>query len=60
LILAAGDQVAIDVEAIRVIQGYPGNSLSKEPWELPMIRHAVELGLGASSEAAYRVVDGGS
>ncbi len=56
LILASGDRIAIDVEALKVIQSYPGHSLKKCPWELTMIRRAVELGLGATSEAEYRVV----
>ncbi|MFQ5812298.1 MAG: DUF362 domain-containing protein [Anaerolineae bacterium] len=56
LILASGDRIAIDVEALKVIQSYPGHSLKKAPWELTMIRRAVELGLGATSEAEYRVV----
>ncbi|MBM4466019.1 MAG: DUF362 domain-containing protein [Chloroflexi bacterium] len=57
LILASGDRIAIDVEALKVIQSYPGYSLNKSPWELTMIRRAVELGLGATSDAEYRVVD---
>jgi uncharacterized protein (DUF362 family) len=56
LILASGDRVAVDVEALNVIQSYPGHSLKADPWELPMIRRAVELNLGATSEGAYRVV----
>lgn len=56
LILASGDRVAIDVEALKVIQSYAGHSLKTEPWELPMIRRAVELNLGATSEGAYRVI----
>ncbi len=56
LILASGDRIAMDVEALKVIQSYPGHSLKKDPWELTMIRRAVELGLGAASEAEYRVV----
>lgn len=56
MILASGDQIAIDVEGLKVIQSYPGHNLKKGPWELPMIRRAVELGLGATSEAAYRVI----
>ncbi len=56
LILASGDRIAIDVEALKVIQSYPGHSLNKTPWELTMIRRAVELGLGATSEAEYRVI----
>jgi uncharacterized protein (DUF362 family) len=56
LVLASGDRIAIDVEALKVIQSYPGHSLKKGPWELTMIRRAVELGLGAMSEADYRIV----
>jgi len=56
LILASGDRIALDVEALKVIQSYPGHDLSKGPWELTMIRRAVELGLGATSEAEYRVI----
>ena len=56
LILASGDRIAIDVEALKVIQSYPGHSLKKGPWELTTIRRAVELGLGATSEAEYRVI----
>lgn len=58
LILASGDRVAIDVEALRVIQAYAGHSLKKDVWELTTIRRAVELGLGVAGEAAYRVVTG--
>ena len=56
LILASGDRIAIDVEGLKVIQSYPGHSLKKGPWELTTVRRAVELGLGATSEAEYRVV----
>jgi uncharacterized protein (DUF362 family) len=58
LILASGDRIAIDVEALKVIGHYPENDLKADPWDLPMIRRAVELGLGAANEAAYRVVTG--
>jgi uncharacterized protein (DUF362 family) len=56
LILASGDRIAMDVEALKVLQSYPGHSLKKRPWELTLIRRAVELGLGATSEAAYQVI----
>ena len=55
-VLASGDRIAVDVEGLKVIQGYPGHSLKKSPWELSMIERAVELGLGAANEAAYRLV----
>jgi len=56
LILASGDRIAMDVEALKVIQSYPGHSLKKNPWELTMIRRSVELGLGATSEVEYQVI----
>jgi len=56
LVLASGDRVAVDVEAAKVIQGYPGHGLPRGPWELTMIRRAVTLGLGATREQAYRLV----
>jgi uncharacterized protein (DUF362 family) len=58
LILASGDRIAIDVEGIRIIQSYPNNSLTRDPWEFTMIRQAVELELGITTEAAYQVVAG--
>lgn len=46
LILASASRVAIDIEAIRVIQGFKGNSLSNiNPEELPQIRKALEIGV---------------
>lgn len=46
LILASTNRIAIDVEGITIIQGFSGNSLEGiDPWELPQIKHAVELGL---------------
>jgi uncharacterized protein (DUF362 family) len=59
VILASGDRIAMDVECVRIIQGYSGHSLKREPWDYPIIRLAVELGLGAAGEAEYRVVTGG-
>ena len=46
LILASRNRVAIDVEGIKVIQGFPGNSLKNvDPFKLPQIKRALELGL---------------
>ncbi|MBS7632568.1 DUF362 domain-containing protein [Candidatus Bathyarchaeota archaeon] len=58
LILASGDQVAIDVEGVKILQSYPGNSLESSIWDLAQIRHAVELGVGPRSERDYKVVAG--
>jgi len=59
VVLASGDQIAIDVEALKVIQNFPEHNLKADPWALPMVRRAVELGLGAADESAYRVVPPG-
>jgi uncharacterized protein (DUF362 family) len=56
LILASGDRIAADVEGIKIIQSFPDHSLPGEPWDLPMIRQAVELNLGVQNETTYRVV----
>lgn len=48
LILASTDRVAIDVEGIKIIQSFSGNSLKNiDPLELPQIKRAIELGLGS-------------
>jgi len=57
LILASGNQVAIDVEGVKILQSYPGNSLEgKNPFDLTQIKHAVELGLGPHNEEEYEVI----
>lgn len=56
LILASGNQVAIDVEGVKVLQSYPGNSLRDNAWDLLQIKHAVELGLGPHNEKEYEVI----
>jgi uncharacterized protein (DUF362 family) len=57
VILASGDRIALDVEGVKILQSYPRDNLIKTPvWEMPVIRRAIELGLGAKSEADYRVV----
>lgn len=57
LILASDDRVAIDVEGVKIIQSFKGNSLKNiNPWELAQIKRAVELGIGAKGEEEYRVI----
>lgn len=57
LVLASGDLVAIDVEAIRVLLDYRASSkIPVNPWELPQIATALSQGLGAG-EGKYIVVD---
>jgi uncharacterized protein (DUF362 family) len=57
LVLASGDFVAIDVEAIKVLLAYrASNKLPANPWELPQIATALKYGLGPR-EGKYVVVD---
>ncbi len=57
VILASGDRIALDVEGVKILQSYPRDNLIRTPvWEMPLIRRAIELGLGAKSEADYQVV----
>ncbi|MHA2020700.1 MAG: DUF362 domain-containing protein [Candidatus Thorarchaeota archaeon] len=51
LILASGDMVSIDVEGVRILKSYNAkNRLSGDIWQIPQIRHAAEIGIGASSD----------
>jgi hypothetical protein len=55
--LASGNQVAIDVEGVKTLQGFAGNSLEgRNSWNLVQIEHAVRLGLGPDNEHEYEVV----
>jgi uncharacterized protein (DUF362 family) len=57
LVMASGDPVAIDVEAVRILQRYPANNgLTLPPWETPVIAYAVELGLGAKDDTGVEVI----
>jgi uncharacterized protein (DUF362 family) len=57
VILASGDRIALDVEGVKILQLYPRENLIQAPvWEMPVIRRAIELGLGAKSEANYQVI----
>jgi uncharacterized protein (DUF362 family) len=57
LILASGNQVAIDVEGVKILQSYLGSKLEgKKVWDLIQIKHAVELGLGPRSDEEYEVI----
>ncbi|MGB9756267.1 MAG: DUF362 domain-containing protein [Candidatus Bathyarchaeales archaeon] len=56
VVLASGDRIAIDVEALKIIQSYEGASLNQNPWSYTQIRRAVELGIGVKDESEYHVV----
>jgi uncharacterized protein (DUF362 family) len=56
LVLASGDRIAMDVEAIKVIEGFEGSSLKDDPWSYTQIQRAKALGFGIKSETEYSVV----
>lgn len=59
VILASGDRIALDVEGVKILQSYPRENLIQSPvWEMPLIRRAIELGLGVRSETDYQLVSG--
>ena len=57
LILASNDMVSIDVEGIRIIQNYGAeNKLKMDVWDVPQIKHAVKLGIGASCDEDIKII----
>jgi len=57
IILASGDRIAIDAEALKILKGYRAeNRLDMNVWDFPQIRHAVELGLGAKNDNEIMIV----
>jgi uncharacterized protein (DUF362 family) len=57
VILASGDRIATDVEALKVIESFEDSSLTDDPWSYTQIRRAVELGIGVKSSDDYNVVE---
>ena len=56
-VLASRDRIAMDVEALKIIQSFDGASLKDDPWSYAQIRRAVELGLGVKNGQEYRVIN---
>jgi uncharacterized protein (DUF362 family) len=54
VILASRDRVAIDLEAVKIIQAFPGHELPEDALAIPQIARALKLGLGTD---AYQCVD---
>lgn len=51
VILASGDQVALDVQGVRLLQNYAAvNHLAGNAWDLPQIKTAVKHGLGIKND----------
>jgi len=51
VILASGDQVALDVQGVRLLQNYAAvNHLVTDAWDQPQIKTAVKHGLGIQND----------
>ena len=51
-ILASGDRITMDVEALKILLSYPDDNLLdlENPWNYVQIKRSVELGLGAKND----------
>jgi len=59
VIMTGGDQVSLDVEAIKILQGYQAdNRLTGDAWSLPQIAAAAAHGIGPGAGRSYSVVRG--
>ena len=57
LILASGDSVSVDVEALKILIKYKAkNKLMADPWKMPQIVTAFRHGLGVRGNW-YAIVD---
>ena len=57
VLLASGDLVAIDVEAIKILLSYRAkNKLVADPWQSPQITTALKHGLGSRKDS-YMVIE---
>ena len=59
VILASGDRIAIDIEAIKILKSYNAKNhlIYENPFQYQQIKRAVELGLGVKSEEEIKVVN---
>ncbi len=57
VILASGDQVALDVQGVRLLQNYAAvNHLVGDAWDLPLIKTAVKHELGIQSDGELLLI----
>ena len=57
VLLASGDQVAIDVQGIRLLQNYAAvNHLTGDAWDTAQIKAAVKLGIGIRDDNGMTLV----
>jgi uncharacterized protein (DUF362 family) len=57
IILASGDQIAMDVQGVRFLQNYAAvNHLTRNAWDLPQIKTAVKHNLGIKSEDEIKLI----
>jgi uncharacterized protein (DUF362 family) len=58
VILAGGDMVSVDVEGVKIIQCCNAkNKINMDVWDIPQIKRAVEIGIGAKSDSDIELVE---
>jgi uncharacterized protein (DUF362 family) len=58
VILAGGDMVAVDVEGVKIIQCCNAkNKLNMDVWDIPQIKRAVEIGIGAKNDSEIELIE---
>lgn len=58
VILASGDMVSVDVEGVKLIQCCNAkNKLDMDVWDIPQIKRAVEIGIGAKSDSDIELLE---
>lgn len=58
ILMAGDDMVSLDIEGIKILQSYKANNkLGDDPWQLPQIVRAVELGIGARLPEDYKLLE---
>ena len=57
IVLASGDQIALDVQGVRFLQNYAAvNHLTRDAWDLPQIKTAVRHNLGINGEDEIQLI----
>jgi uncharacterized protein (DUF362 family) len=58
ILMVSNDMVAMDVEGLKILQSYKAdNKLGTDPWALPQIARAIELGIGSKSKNDYQIIE---
>lgn len=58
VLMASTDRIAIDIEALKLLLTYNAeNKLTKDIWQLPQIKYAVNLNIGVARNEDYETIE---